>query len=357
MYSGADKLLHRIALGSPALLEATFDIERATHRGKIAAIAIRRPVFIAGLARAGTSILTRLLHAGGDFAAPSYRDLPFPLAPNSWARLGGKRHVEASERGHGDGLTHDLDSPEAIEEVFWRALEGHRYLKRDGLAPVAPDKETLSRFRDYLRMVLLRHGGTRYLSKNNNNVLRIEGLVDAFPDASLVHPFRDPLQQALSLLTQHLRAVVLAEEDPFRRRYMAWLGHHEFGADRRPFLFEGAPTQGEDATRVDYWLKLWDAVYRALLAAPGRVQERQLFLDYDALCTAPRTYAPRLAVLVEAPIDTASLRAPDLRHAEADPALLARAGETHARLQARFRGSSTRGLTLAPPPGTVNVRD
>jgi len=339
VYSGADKLLHRIALGSPALLEATFDIERAAQRRRIAETEIRRPVFIAGLARAGTSILTRLLHAGGDFAAPSYRDLPFPLAPNSWARLGGKRHVEARERGHGDGLTHDLDSPEAIEEVFWRALEGNRYLRRDGLAPVAPDPETLANFRDYVCLVLIRHGGSRYLSKNNNNILRLEGLATSFPDALLIHPFRDPLQQALSLLSQHRRAVALAKDDPFRRRFMTWLGHHEFGADQRPFLFEGAPGPGEDAMRIDYWLKLWDSVHRALLAAPAAVQARQLFLDYDALCARPRHYAPRLAAMAEAPIDAAALRAPDARQAEADPALLGLTAETHARLQARFRGA------------------
>jgi hypothetical protein len=337
VYSGADRLLHRIALGSPALLEATFDIERATHRGKIAAVPIRRPVFIAGLARAGTSILTRLLHQGGGFAAPSYRDLPFPLAPNSWARLGGKRHVEASERGHGDGLTHDLDSPEAIEEVFWRALEGKRYLRRDGLAPAAPDPETLAAFRDYVRLVLLRHGGARYLSKNNNNILRLEALATSFPDALLIHPFRDPLQQALSLLSQHRRAARLAGEDPFRRRFMTWLGHHEFGADHRPFLFDGAPGRDEDPTGVGYWLKLWDSVHRALLSAPARVRERQFFVDYDALCASPRRYAPRLAVLVEAPIASAALRAAEPRHAEADPALLARVAETHAALRACFR--------------------
>lgn len=339
MYSGADKLLHRIALGSPALLEATFDIERATLGKRLKTVEIRRPVFITGLARAGTSILTRLLHAGGGFAAPSYRDLPFPLAPNSWAKLGGKRHVEAQERGHGDGLTHDLDSPEAIEEVFWRAREGHRYLKRHGLAAIAPEKDTLANFRDYMCLVLLRHGGERYLSKNNNNVLRLEGIATTFPDAVLVHPFRDPLQQALSLLSQHRRASALAEGDPFRRQFMTWLGHHEFGADRRPFLFDGAPAIDGDAGHVDYWLQLWDAVYRALLAAPGAVQERQLFLDYDALCEAPRVYAPRLAVMVEAPIDSSTLRAPDARQAAADPALLVRAGETHARLKARFRGA------------------
>lgn len=338
MYGRADRLLHRIALGSPALLEATFDIERAVHAKRLKSIEIARPVFIAGLARAGTSILTRLLHAGGGFSAPAYRHLPFPLAPNSWDRLGGRRHVEARERGHGDGLTHDLDSPEAIEEVFWRVFEGKRYLKRDGLVPAAPGKETLAAFRDYMRLVLLHQGGARYLSKNNNNILRLEGLARSFPDAVLLHPFREPLQQALSLLSQHRRAIALASDDPFRRRFMTWLGHHEFGADQRPFRFEGAPEPGEDAGHVDYWLKLWDAVHLALLAAPAAVQERQFFVDYDAVCAAPRVYGPRLAVMVDAPIDPSALRAPDAREAVADAGLLARAGETHARLHARFRG-------------------
>lgn len=61
-----------------------------------------------------------------------------------------------------------------------------------------------------MRLVLLRHGGARYLSKNNNNILRLEALATSFPDALLIHPFRDPLQQALSLLSQHRRAARLA---------------------------------------------------------------------------------------------------------------------------------------------------
>lgn len=118
---------------------------------------------------------------------------------------------------------------------------------------------------------------------------------------------------------------------------MTWLGHHEFGADHRPFLFDGAPGRDEDPTGVGYWLKLWDSVHRALLSAPARVRERQFFVDYDALCASPRRYAPRLAVLVEAPIASAALRAAEPRHAEADPALLARVAETHAALRACFR--------------------
>ncbi|MDF7773757.1 sulfotransferase [Sphingomonas sp. AOB5] len=340
MYSRADRILHHIALGFRPVLEASFDIERARYRRALNGIAVEAPVFVSGLARAGTTVLMRALHASGGFASLSYRDMPFPLAPNSWARLGRgfQRHVETSERGHGDGLTHDLDSPEAIEEVFWRMHEGDRYRTREALLPepVAPD--TIAAFRDYVRLVLLRHGGPRYLSKNNNNVLRLPALVAAFPDAVLLHPFRDPLQQAISLRTQHVRADKLAAEDPFRRRYMSWLGHHEFGADQRPFGFEGAPGAGESRARIDYWLKGWISVHRALLAQPEAVAARQRFLDYDRLCADSAGHEAafaRAAGLERAP--SLSGLAPPPLHAEpgADPGRLAQARAVLPELQGR----------------------
>ena len=346
MYGRADRLLHRIALGFAPVLEATFDIERAAWRRRAAAVPIDRPVFIAGLARAGTSILTRLLHQSGGFASASYRDMPFPLAPNSWARLGGKRHVEATERGHGDGLLHDLDSPEAIEEVFWRAREGERYLHADRLEPAAPLPETMTAFADYVRLVLLRHGGRRYLSKNNNNVLRLGALAAAFPDALILHPFRDPLQQALSLRNQHVRACALAAEDPFRRRFMTWLGHHEFGADQRPFAFPGAPEPDADRDALDYWLTTWIAVHAALLDQPAAVQARQGFVDYDALCAGGREAGQRLGELLGIPLRLDTLRPAPPREGEADPCLLARASELHARLRV---AASARAAPSSPP--------
>lgn len=307
----------------------TFDIERARHGRAARALIVERPVFVTGLARAGTTILTRLLHESGGFACASYRDLPFPLAPNSWGKLSGKRHIEATERGHGDGMLHDLDSPEAIEEVFWRCFEGRRYAQPHGLSPVPPEPETIEAFRDYVRLVLLRHGGARYLSKNNNNVLRLAALRDAFPDAVILHPFRDPLQQALSLRTQHWRATTHAKEDPFRADFMRWLGHHEFGADQRPFLF-GEPPRGDPAG-VDYWLQAWTSVYVALLDRSDGI-----FLDFDALCAEPARHVPHLSGIVGASLATETLAPPPLREGNADKAIMARATDVHARLTARF---------------------
>ncbi|WP_077228681.1 sulfotransferase [Sphingomonas hengshuiensis] len=337
VYSRADRLLHHLALDYRPVLEASFDFERARHGRAARVQPIDRPVFVSGLARAGTSILTRMLHGAGGFVAPSYRDMPFPLAPNGWRALTMRmrRHVDAQERGHGDGLTHDLDSPEAIEEVFWRCTEGARYRTPQGLAPMDIGDETVAAFRDYVALVLMAGGGGRYLSKNNNNVLRLEALVAAFPDAVLLHPFRDPVQQALSLRHQHLRACALAAEDPFRARFMTWLGHHEFGADRRPFVLPGAPAADAAGEQLDYWLGSWIAVYRWLLDAPGAVRPRQIFVDYDRLCRADPRLVARIADAagIAGSVAVAALQPPAAHpEAEADAGLIAEARAVHARL-------------------------
>lgn len=338
---GGERLLQRIALSSRAVLDTSLTIERGLHPARPEDGAAAAPVFIAGLARAGTSILTRMLHDTGGFASLTYRDLPFPLAPNSWAQASGmaRRHVAAQERGHGDGLMHDLDSPEAIEELFWLSQEDERYRTMRGLAPNHPLPETLVAFRDYVRLVRKRCGQPRYLSKNNNNILRLPALVEVFPDAILLHPFRDPIDQSRSLLSQHLRAIEMAEEDPYRRRFMTWLGHHEFGADHRPFLLSG-DHPGVRTSHIDYWLQRWVDAYRFLLDQPEAVLRRQLFVDYEALCARPETGVADLSrrIGLDRTPDARALR-PVVRRAgrRASPEVIAEAYAVHRELVFRAR--------------------
>lgn len=272
-------------------METSFDLEWARFGRQARALAIDRPVFVCGLARAGTSLVARLLAAAPGAVSPAYRDMPFALAPNLWAGLSGsKRRIAAAERGHGDGLAHDLDTPEAIEEVFWRCFEGPRYLARDAVVATPPEPETLALLRRYVSLILLRGAGGRYVSKNNNNALRVASLAAAFPDALFVHPFRHPAAQAASLERQHARAGRLQQADPFRLRYANWLGHHEFGLGRLPFRFPGAPARAPGD-----WIGRWNDVYARLLDAAPEVRARQFFLDYDSLCASPAAVLARLA--------------------------------------------------------------
>ncbi len=289
-YSSLDRFLHSMALGSSMIKTISFDLERNLNNVQVQRIIHEPHVFIAGLARAGTSLLLRTLYTKGDFATLTYRDMPFVLAPQLWRKINTRhrRTVDTNERAHGDGLNVNMDTVEAFEEVFWLTFAGREFVDSDRLIPHIVNKELNERFRQYVAIVVAAsdHGVTRYLSKNNNNILRIPGLLATLPESKIIVPFRNPYQQARSLLRQHKRFLKIHAKDRFGRRYMKWLGHFEFGPDYLPMIFDSEVIRihAGEMESVNHWLENWEQVYRAVLKNESK---RLIFWDYDAFCADP----------------------------------------------------------------------
>ncbi|MEM8792737.1 MAG: sulfotransferase [Pseudomonadota bacterium] len=282
-YSILDRVLHRLALGSNARAELLFDIEKSLAPTPSPGVEEAKHVFVTGLARAGTTVLMRAIYDSGQFASLTYKDMPFVLALNLWARFrrGGKADPEISERAHGDGILVSIESPEALEEPFWKCFSGTDYILPDALVPHRPETETLASYRLFVSHVLARYDASRYLAKNNNSILRLSGLLAAFPNAIILVPFRRPLHHAVSLHRQHAR--FSNEKDAFTHEYMGFLAHHEFGADHRPFVFDGSrPTSHPDD--IDYWLETWVHVYQFLLQQTELDAGRIFPVAYEDLC-------------------------------------------------------------------------
>jgi len=282
-YSLAAKALHHMALGTRAFGRLAFDLERSIFLNSSPRSPLGPHVFVVGLARAGTTILMRALYGSGQFASLTYEDMPFVLCPNMWSRFSRSsvRTRPAQERAHGDGIFVDVSSPEALDEVFWRVFAREPYIKDDGLYPYAPCRETVASFREYIRLVMRRRQKTRYLSKNNNNILRIQTLWDGFPDAVFLLPIREPVSHAQSLLAQHRRFL---DADRFTVAYMGWLGHHEFGKTHRPFVLGPKLARGSDPSELDYWVEQWIQCYSYLDRALQDDRERVYFVPYESLC-------------------------------------------------------------------------
>ena len=296
-YSFLDRLLHRLALDYGSIAEMSFDLDQKMVRVDQDEIVSRQHVFISGLARAGTTVLMRRFHATDLYRSLTYRDMPFILAPNLWQRLAlnSKRETEDAERAHGDNLLVNIDSPESLDEVFWRIFVGDEYLKKAHLEPHEPSGDIIQKYICYVNAILAAHSPRRelYLSKNNNNILRLGAIHQAFPNALILIPFREPLQHALSLLLQHRRFSELQKKSGFTLSYMSWLGHHEFGLDHRPFLLDSAASSTYSTDTLDYWLQLWCQTYAWL---ENSKPESALFICYEDLCTDKGNWT-RLAAL------------------------------------------------------------
>ncbi len=301
-YGPLQKALHYGVLATPGMGEALFDLEVRRTGGAHPDVAAGRHLFVSGLARAGTTVLMRSLHATGEFGSLTYADMPFVMAPNFWAMLKGKsRQGPLQERAHGDGVLVDYNSPEALEEVFWQTFAQQDYVDKTCLYPHSLDEALQFRFLDYVGAVLQHRHKQRYLSKNNNNVLRIDSLSPLFPNARFLVPFREPVQQAGSLLTQHRRFSELQRSDQFSRRYMGWLGHYEFGLDHRRMAFgelAASAARYPDPGQLEAWLEQWIAIYQFLLQCSEDNPRQVLLVGYELLCEQTKSFWPRLCEML-----------------------------------------------------------
>lgn len=323
-----------------------FDIDQKAVAKPDGLVSMERHVFVSGLARAGTTILMRRFYATGAFCSLTYRDMPFVLAPNIWRKATrlSKQDAIAEERAHGDRIMVDFDSPESLDEVFWRIFDGDSYIAKTHLAPHVPDDDLKKKFASYVNAIIQANDGqrTRYLSKNNNNILRLRAIRSMFPNAIIVVPFRHPIAHAGSLLRQHIKFVETQTDDRFVLSYMSWLGHHEFGLGHRPFRFgpQGTATTAENnRNQIAYWLELWRQTYEWLeQSAPADA----IFVSYEDLCqdTAVWTRIAELAGLDASSGADEPFRQSDVAvEADTDSDLARRALDVHGRLMARARAS------------------
>ena len=131
-------------------------------------------IFVSGLARSGTTILLNALFKSKKFSSLSYKDMPFVLAPNFWSKFSLSNNDSAMvERAHGDGIKVSTESPEAFEEVFWKTFSDR-------------NNESKKKYKDYVQLINQRYNQERYLSKNNQNIRRLELISKIFPHSKIL---------------------------------------------------------------------------------------------------------------------------------------------------------------------------
>ena len=266
-YSSLEKKLHQFALSSQFMREVIFDFEStnissSSENGD--------HVFIAGLARAGTTIILNALYKSNLFASLSYADMPFVLAPNFWSKISFiKKDLQLKERAHGDGIKVSSESPEAFEEVFWKTFAEEEFAELD------------HKFRTYVDNILYKYKKERYLSKNNQNIRRINLITSIFSDSKVLIPFRDPIQHAYSLQIQHRKFIEDAKKDIFISKYMKWIGHTEFGPNYIPI--KNSNLNFHNDLEINHWIEQWYLTYRDSFQSL-KSKKNVYFISYEKLC-------------------------------------------------------------------------
>ena len=299
--SGFDHFLGGLIANHPRFWVGLGNMETKALADEIAPVAIEAPVYVTGLARAGTTIALEILAAHPDVATHLYRDFPPVFTPYWWnwfVEKSRKAAPQPQERAHKDGIMITPDSPEAREEVIWMAF--FETLHDPGQSNLL-DRDTTNPafeafYRDHIRKLLAARGKRRYLSKGNYNVTRIGYLHKLFPDARFVIPIRDPVWHIASLMKQHKLFCDGERGNDRALEQMRRVGHFEFGLDLRPInCGDGAKVReiqelweaGED---VRGWARYWAMIYRHvadMLDQDPALREAAMVLRYEDLCDKP----------------------------------------------------------------------
>jgi hypothetical protein len=278
-YSWLQQKLHQFALSSQFMREVIFDVESSTISTNQTD---ENHVFVSGLARSGTTILLNAIYESNEFASLSYQDMPFTLAPNLWSKLSfNKKDIGLVERAHGDGIKVSTESPEAFEEVFWMTF-------------TEIDKDTKEKFKNYVQLIIHKYQKKRYLSKNNQNIRRVKLVSKIFPNAKMLIPFRNPIQHAYSLFSQHKRFIEDSKKDKFISNYMSWIGHTEFGPNYIPIHEKNLCF--EDDLSINHWLEQWYLTYKDCFDNLKN-KKNIYFICYEKLCNSNEYWLDILKLL------------------------------------------------------------
>ncbi len=267
-YSPVEQFMHYLFLGNKVAAKSIFRLERMLQRRKLRGSGPAASIYVSGMARAGTTVLMQYLAQLPECRSLSYRNMPFVFMPSTWPGFVSKKKVAGRERFHADGIMHDLNSPEALEEPFWLHYAGRRYIRDKSLVRHDVPGKIYSRYAEFRRLIA---GSHVYLAKNNNHLLRAGALHEKEAAAGgIIHtviPFRRADAQAASLLRMHLELGAAQRQDEFVLDYMDMLGHHEFGLHRKVSL-PGDPDAEWPAGNPEekpFWMSCWHDFYRAAL--------------------------------------------------------------------------------------------
>lgn len=286
----------------PRLWTRLGDLETRAFAESLQAVRIRAPIYVSGLARAGTTILLEVLAGHPAAVTHRYRDYPLVFTPLWWNRFLDRlpaHGTAAAERSHRDGIRVTPDSPEAFEEMLWMAFfpRAHDPATSQMLDATAANPRFETFYRDHLRKLLVLRGGSRYLAKGNYNLTRLEYLSTLFPDARFVVAVREPAAHIASLAKQHALFSAAERAQPRALAYMRRVGHFEFGLDRRPVTAGDAPAIAaieacwRAGREVEGWARYWAHLYGYLasrLEANARLRDAVHVVRYEMLCREPR---------------------------------------------------------------------
>ncbi|MFX0020987.1 MAG: sulfotransferase [Candidatus Hermodarchaeota archaeon] len=290
-------------------------IETMFLQNDIKKISIDRPIFITGLARAGTTIILEMLEKHPDLASHKYKNVLMPYLPDWFSQIVDRFNFYKTpfERLHRDGIIVSRESPEAVEEVFWQAF--FKDLHNENISNIIDKREHNPKFEkfylNHIKKLMINQNCSRYLAKNNYLVSRLNYLLKIFPDSKILLIIRNPVEHIASLIKQSKLFKILEQQNPLLPDWLKIVGHYEFGRNQKcinlgnnELINEIRRFWANKRTYVKGWAYYWSSIYYFIanqIENTKDLKKATLIVRYDELCETPEIIIDEILEHTELP--------------------------------------------------------
>lgn len=273
-----NKIIHQIVFKQPVFNKLFYEFEKKESENHDF-----ERIIISGLARSGTTSLLRELVKNDLTFSLTYNNMPLILAPKVQKLLGyfSKTIDKEVERSHQDGIMINTSSSEAFDEVFFQVYEMNTYTFKNHLNEY--ESKHINSYIEFINHLLVTNNRSIYITKNNNHILRLPEIIESGKFKIFI-TFRDPLTHSASLEKQDSIHISLQKKDTFTLDYMNYLGHFEFGLNKKYFNFKNARVNVLDYEGNDFWLAQWINYYEQIITITKKHQRLNL-INFDDWCS------------------------------------------------------------------------
>ena len=271
-------IFHQIVFKQPVLNKFFYEFEKKGTENKNF-----ERIIISGLARSGTTSLLRELVKNDLTCSLTYKNMPLILAPKMQKLLSyfSATTEEEVERSHQDGIMINTSSAEAFDEVFFQVYEKKCYTFGNHLNEY--ESKYINTYIEFINHFLITNNRNIYITKNNNHILRLPQIIESGKFKIFI-TFREPLTHAASLKKQDLIHSNLQKKDNFVLDYMNYLGHFEFGLNKKYFNFKNPKVNISDYEGNDFWLAQWINYYGYIITLTKKYKEINL-INFEDWCS------------------------------------------------------------------------
>ena len=285
----------------PSVANAMHKTESIYLRKRLKNYPINRPIYVTGVARAGTTITLEMLSRHPSVATHRYLHMVMPYTPHLVQKLANVLPLMTKpvERLHKDRMLVTRDSPEAVEEILWQkhfsSIVDESQSNILDASNSHPVFEQL--YRSHIQKLLLNQKASRYAAKNNYNVSRLEYLQKLFPDVRFVIVIRNPFDHIASLAKQDYVLGNLEHGDPRLLDWTKIIGHREFGTAKICINFGNTETVktirrlwSDPKTYAQGWAMYWNSAYSFVherIESNPKIAESSIIVRYEDLCEYP----------------------------------------------------------------------